>query len=351
MIKSVFLKTFLFLIGTLAAINSLAQDQSCSFVLKEAQKQYALGLVEKIPDLISGCLDQGFSRQERQDAYKLLILCYLSDNEQEKADSAMLAFLRRYPEYSLLSTDAREFSYLFQSYRTLPLLSIGLTGGFNTPSFLVTESNSINDLNNSKRSYERKSFGFQAGLKINTYLSQDFELEFDLLLAQTNFQTTDQFSFGTFETQKTVATETQNKIQLPVSLQYALFPLNKSLIYLRGGFVPSVTISTLLDPTRIYNNSSHNPVEGSSVDIQKMRNQYGLGILVGAGYKFRIPHGYIFGEIQYQQGISNQLNRSGLYSFPELRDRFYYLSDNFKLNELVLNFGYSYSFYKPTKKK
>jgi hypothetical protein len=351
MIKSSTLKIIFSLLTLIAGIIAEAQEQSCSFVLKEAQKQYSLGQVEKIPGMIAGCLDNGFSRQERQDAYKLLILCYLSDDEQEKADSSMLAFLKRYPEYEIIPTDSREFTYLFNSYRTLPIISIGLVGGFSRPQFFVTESNSTFDLNHNARVYEPSGLSFQGGLKINTYLSDKYELELDVLYSQVSFQTTDVFTFDAMDIQKTEAIETQTRLRFPVSVQYALYPFGKNLLYARAGLIPSLALGDKLDATRTYTNNVHNPVTGSAVDISSMRKKFDLSALLGAGVKYKIPHGYVFAEVQYHPGLTAQLDRTGLYAFPELQDRFYYLSDNFRINKLVFNIGYSYSFYKPTKKK
>lgn len=342
----------IFLLLSLAVIQSYAQDQSsCAFTLKEAQKQYSQGLIEKIPGMISGCLQSGFTRQERQDAYKLLIMCYLSDNEMEKADSAMLSFLKKYPEYEPLPTDTREFTYLFESYRTLPVVSIGLTGGIISPQFFVTESNSLNDLNNTARSYKRSGVNFQAGLKVNTFLSEKYELELNILFSQLKFQTTDQFAFDGISTQQTLALETQNRLKIPIALVYTLVETKKISLFAKAGLVSSINLGTTLDPTRTYVNNAHNSVTGSPVNIDLMRNQFNLGGLVGAGLKFKIPHGYLFGDLQYQAGFTKQLKTSGLYSFPDLRDRFYFLSDNFRINQLGFNLGYCYSFYKPTKKK
>jgi hypothetical protein len=351
MIRTFFLRIILIcLVVFISGIHTAAQEQSCSFVLKEAQKQYNLGQVEKIPGMIAGCLDNGFSRQERQDAYKLLILCYLSDDEQEKADSSMLAFLKRYPEYEIIPTDTREFTYLFNSYRTLPIISIGLVGGFSRPQFFVTESNSTFDLNSNARTYEPSGLSYQGGLKINTYLSDKYELELDVLFSQVSFLTTDVFTFQGKEIQKTEAIETQTRLRFPLSVQYALYPFGKNLLYARAGLIPSVALGDKLDPTRTYTSSVHNPVTGSAVDISAMRKKFDLSVLLGTGVKYKIPHGYLFAEIQYHPGITGQLNRKGLYAFPELQDRFYFLSDNFRINKLVFNIGYSYSFYKPTKK-
>jgi hypothetical protein len=82
-----------------------------------------------------------------------------------------------------------------------------------------------------------------------------------------------------------------------------------------------------------------------------MRRNIELGGLLGTGIQVKIPHGYIFGELQFQPGITARLDPSGQKEFTDLAYREYYLSDNFRINKLGFNVGYSYSFYKPIKKK
>src|SRR5664279_1063308 len=88
-----------------------AQGQSCSYTLKEAQRLYQQGLIKDIPAMLQGCLEKGFTRRERQDAYKLILLCHLYNDDQASADSAMPKFLKKFPDYEINATDPKEFVY------------------------------------------------------------------------------------------------------------------------------------------------------------------------------------------------------------------------------------------------
>jgi hypothetical protein len=77
------------------------QEGTCAEKLKTAQLLFEKGQVELVPEYLSGCLKSDFSREESLTAYKLLIQTYLFMENQQKADSVMLAFLGKNPENRL----------------------------------------------------------------------------------------------------------------------------------------------------------------------------------------------------------------------------------------------------------
>ena len=97
---------------------SFAQDD-CSVLLRRAQKYYDDGVIEEVPALLTSCLEDGFTKEEKVDAYKLLILCSIYEDNIDQADDQMLAFLKANPEYEInQSVDAAEFIHFFKSYKT-----------------------------------------------------------------------------------------------------------------------------------------------------------------------------------------------------------------------------------------
>ena len=64
------------------SVTLFAQD-NCSFKLEEAQKLYESGNLDSIPSMLNPCIEKGFSGDELSRAYKLLILTYLFEDNQE----------------------------------------------------------------------------------------------------------------------------------------------------------------------------------------------------------------------------------------------------------------------------
>ena len=67
-------------------------QKSCLNTLREAKDLYEQGLIDEIPDLLSGCMESGFTRAQRIEAYKIIILTYLFDDDQFAAEKMMDEF-------------------------------------------------------------------------------------------------------------------------------------------------------------------------------------------------------------------------------------------------------------------
>ena len=337
----------------------LGQGNSCAFTLKEAQRLYQQGLIEKIPSLLSPCLQSGFSRQERQDAYKLILLCYLFDDNQKAADSAMLQFLKKYPEYEINPTDPKEFAYLFDTYKSLPILSIGVIGGITIPQFFVKQSNSTNNLSQTNRSYKKYGSSYQIGLQFNTYLAENYELGLEALYTSASFRTIDNVKLFDSINETRTYSETQSRFEIPVFVRYN-YPLTKTLIpYAFLGISPFYTMSASASVTRMYYTATATD-NSSNFNVLPMRNRFGMSVFGGIGLKYHISRGFIFFDLKYQMDFTSQLNQSyvdsQLNSNPtgsqlnKLIWTYNSLTDNFRFNKLSISLGYSFIFYHPKKK-
>lgn len=347
-------------IFSLAAVTPLSgQENSCAFALKEGQRLYQQGLIEKIPALLSPCLQNGFSRQERQDAYKLILLCYLFDDNQRAADSAMLQFLKKYPEYEINPTDPKEFVYLFDTYKNLPVLSVGVIGGLTIPQFFVKQSNSTNNLNQINRSYQKSGTSYQIGLQFNTYLADHYELGLEALYTSASFRTIDNVMLFDSVNETRTYSETQSRFEIPVFVRYN-YPLTKKVIpYAYLGLSPFYTISASASVTRIYYTATATD-NSSNFNVLPMRNRFGMSAFAGIGLKYHVSRGFIFVDFKYLMDLTPQLNQSYVDSqlnanppgspLSKLIWTYNSLTDNFRFNKMSISLGYSYIFYHPKKK-
>src|SRR3954465_3021621 len=97
----------------------LSAQSSCTQTLRSARSVYDQGRLQELPDLLEGCLKNGFSVQEKVQAYKLLTLAYIYLEEAAKADAAMLALLNTDHYFEInLTTDPAEFVALYKTFRT-----------------------------------------------------------------------------------------------------------------------------------------------------------------------------------------------------------------------------------------
>ena len=122
---------YILILVTFFFFISVNGQEDCLKSFQNARRLYDQGLIDEIPKILSPCIESGFTRTQKIEAYKLIILAYLFDDDQYEAEKNMLEFLKKYPEYEVMPSDPVEFVYLFESYKTNAILSLGLTIGPN----------------------------------------------------------------------------------------------------------------------------------------------------------------------------------------------------------------------------
>ena len=120
---------------TLLGVSTLAvaQDNSCGQKLLLAQSVYDEGRLQDIEGLLANCLEtNGFTDQEKVEAYKILTLTHIYLEEPEKADEAMLKILQTNPYFQINEgVDPPEFIALYKTFRTRPIYRLGARLGSN----------------------------------------------------------------------------------------------------------------------------------------------------------------------------------------------------------------------------
>ncbi|MFH2095725.1 MAG: outer membrane beta-barrel protein [Bacteroidota bacterium] len=324
----------------------LPAQEDCSITLKQAENLYDAGNIEEIPGMLDMCLRSGLNKDERLRAYRLMILAYLFEDKKELAEDYMLKLLKQEPEYKVNeSIEPAEFVYLFNSYRTLPVYSIGLITGINTTSIRVKGLYGVHDVVSSEYDYNSAGFGYQFGVKLNRYIASGLELNLELMLVQNNYEYVDtifDFAFVSFD-------ERQTRMDLPISATYE-FGKNKIKPYIKAGATGSYMVSSYSTAVRTYTDNSHKDITGSDINLLEYRNNMNLSGLVGIGAKYKIRKGYFFLEARYNYGLFNQVNQDTRYTNPELIYKYFYIDNDFTLNNIFISVGYMYSIYKPKKK-
>jgi hypothetical protein len=327
------------------------QEGTCAEKLKTAQLLFEKGQVEQVPGYLSGCLRSGLSREESLSAYKLLIQSYLFMENQQKADSMMLAFLGKNPEYRLSPTDHSGFVYLYNNFRIRKLIQFSIHLGSNLPFISVIRINSVAG-NPGKARYSTDALNLYGSLEAKYALSNRLELNIEAGYSKLSFNNREDFlnpdnsAFGI-----TNYSEVQTRIDLPLSLTYDIRSFGSFTGYCRFGTGPSFILSSS-------GNASHVPADfnnpysrtGADIDRSDSRRSFDLFVMAGAGLKFKIREGFLFGELRSGFGIFNQTTKNGK-SAVELNQRYYFADDDFRINSLNFNLGYTWIIYKPSKRE
>jgi hypothetical protein len=338
------------LVGTLTfllQINLFSQED-CGTKIQEAQKFYDLGMLEEIPQMLAPCMEVGFTRNQKIEAYKLIILSYLLNDNQFEAEKTMVEFLKKYPEYEIMPNDPIEFVYLFESYRTTSVFSFGINAGFNLTDPRIMEPFTVFDLSNTSTNNTMKP-GFNVGIGLGRYISRKMMLNLEFNFTANNYGFYDEIKIPENDALNSVTyTERLYKLEVPLSLVYE-FTIKKIHYFIRGGFSVSKITGITGHASRKF--ADEIPVSSEDQNISYYRQNLLYGGIVGAGVRYKIPRGVLTFDLRANIGLNNIVRPDHRYENQEFLTKYYYLDDNFSLNTFSLSASYYFSFYKPKKQR
>lgn len=332
------------------------EENDCSQNLQTAQEQFEMGQVEEVPKLLIGCIQSGFTPQERIRAYKLLINAYIFDDNIMEAEKVVLEFMRRYPEYKPDNTDAFEFINLFEQFDNNPRASVGFYAGTAFSNIRISEPFGVHnysiddDSESSLGDYRSGTPGFQAGVLYNHNLTTSFELTAEPGFYQQSFV----HEIDPFEFSKVTFTEKQFGLTLPVSLLYWFDTDSKFKPYIRAGGSVSYLLKSNSITERRYVNTGNvilEDITGPETETTDSRKRIHFHAFFGGGVRYGLPQAFFFLDIRYNTGLNKMVedqNRSlTINDNPWL---FYYQEDNYYHDALIVSFGYAKTLYRPRRK-
>jgi hypothetical protein len=331
-------------------ISGYSQESgSCAENLKTAQSLFDRGKVDLVSSTISECLKSGFTREESLTAYKLIIQSYLFEEKQELADSTMLAFLKKNPEYQLSPTDHSSFVRLFNTFKVKPVVQLSFHIGTNIPFLTGIDPKYVSGTPN-ESTYKAEFPDFYFSLEAKFELNKKMEVNIETAYSMLKFTNSEQI----IEPDKgtTTYTETQQRIEIPVSITYNIKSFGKFTPYGRLGFGPALLLGSKaavdFNPTDLNNT----PRTGPDLNRDASRISVDMFAQAGAGVKYKTRGGYFFTELRSNIGIFNQVVRAdNIPEVGELAGFYSYADDDFRLNAVNFTLGYTQIFYKPSKRK
>ena len=337
-------------IWMLGAMSFLANAQSeCSKVLKKAEKLYDQGSLEQLSHVLESCLEDGFTKDEKSKAYKLLCMNYLYDDNNEKAEETLLSLLHENPEYYVdRQSEKIEFLKLYDKFRTSPSYSLSLAFGVNQTFVEIGEPFGIHNIETTSNVYSNSGLGITFQAAFNKYLKPNlmFGLEAD-------YKTSSYGNFLDLDYTTVQFTESFSTLDVPLYFRYELGKGKlRPFVKLGGGL--NVLLTSKAELVREYSESGVRPQSdqtGPEVDLKDQRvglNYFAFG---GVGVKYKIPMAYLFLDIRYNYGLSNSVNVENRYANKELTYKYYYVDDNFFVSNAIVSLGYERLFYVPKKKK
>ena len=115
------------------AISMQMASAQCTISLNKAEDEYDKGRLLDIPSRLKFCLERnGFSKEEKIRAYKLLTKVYIFSDQEGKAEESLVKLLKADPEHKLDDLfDPAELFYLYEKFRVEPIFRTSLRMGGN----------------------------------------------------------------------------------------------------------------------------------------------------------------------------------------------------------------------------
>ncbi|MBN1107474.1 MAG: hypothetical protein JXR66_06265 [Bacteroidales bacterium] len=323
------------------------ENVTCAEKLREAQSLFDRGQVEKVPEMLAGCMRSGFRREEQLEAYKLLIQSHLLEDKYDEADSTMLAFLKRYPEYQLSQTDHQSFASLFNSFSVKPLFRLGFHIGTNIP-FLTSVDVNVISPEAITNSYSTEFLNLFTSLEITIPVKDKIEACVEAAWLQTRF--TNREKFLGFET---VYTERSERLEIPFTATFPFAKYGKNFTaFIRAGAGAALNLKVAAKAVTTGTDSNNRIIiSGADLDVSGSRIFTDFFLVAGAGIRYKTPGGFISLESRVETGLRNYTVHDSNSASRELACRYSFSDDDFRMNNVNITIGYTHIFYKPGKRK
>ena len=324
-------------------------QKDCALTLKEAQKSYEDGLLEKIPAMLGPCIKSGFIKEEKLQALRLIILTNLFEDDALQADEHMEKLLKIEPEYVVnQAVDPIEFINLLNSFQTNPVYTFGITGGLNFSQIRVFETFGTADIVNSPGLYSNGGVGYQVNVTIGRHIISGLSVNLDIFFSGKKFEYTNTSDAQYYSLS---LKENQTWMGFPLSLTYDFLQSKKLRPYIQIGAAYSVLLSAKSAVVRTYDDNSSADITGADVDVKSLRNSGNFWLSGGLGVKYRVKKGMFLVNFTYFRGMQNMVDKSARYSNPELMYKYYHIDDDFTMDNYMISVGFLYSIYQPKKLK
>lgn len=328
---------------------TFAQGTSCEEQLNAATAEFDAGRFYGIPSMLKPCIDNGFTREQRQRAFLLLTQAYLLLDDPIGADNSYLEVLRANPEFLAdTARDQIDVVYLSKRFTAAPIFSIsGKLGGNFSPVRVISTINSSGEPDVTNKYGLR--IGWLAGAGVDWHLSEHIAITAGVEYVFTSYKK-DQTKFNKDMEQ---FIDKQHWLSIPVGLKYSFFIREKFRPYVFAGY----SFNMLFSDKGQINISKRDRGEGSldesspELNFNAYRRKLNASCFLGVGGKYKVGVDFLFAEIRYNIGLTNVVKPTTTYNVNGPAVEYGHVDDYFRLDTFSISVGYIKPLYKPRKVK
>jgi hypothetical protein len=339
---------------------AFSQASNCTQVLRLIRTTYEQGRLHEVPGLAEGCLKgegaQGFTKEEKKEAYRYLTLSYIYLEEPEKADEMMVQLLNTDHFYEPnKEVDPAEFIALYNKFRHDPVYRLGLRAGLNLTQPVVTNYYNVGSSGAGSGGYS-----MSPNLAVYAVFEKDFfrnppwnrlVLAAELGYISRNYTyTNDNLATADEDPNKAISSQefqiSQNYLDFNVIGQYKFKNTVNLQTYLGAGPGISYLLGSSNQASTVLGNGF--TVTGSTVDDTESYNKILVSVNLVAGVKYRFGELYLTAEARYQMGFTNVINpesRTNAEIAYDYQGRY----NDYRINNMTITVGVLYPYFKPIK--
>jgi hypothetical protein len=349
-----------FVSGQVDTVSNNKVVKDCEATLAVATGEFHAGRFFSLPSILKGCLDRGFTNEQKIRAYILLCQVYLINDNPSEAEASYLKLLKVNPEYiATPEIDPIDVVFLSKKFTTRPVFTPHVKFGVNATTQSIVHNVQIHSEKDSIQSRLRLKPGISIGAGLDWNVSDRISLAGDLVFTARRFSKTVNKIYGLDQSDQTA---TLYWIDLPVYLKYQDYegkfrPFGYLGYSLHFNLLANAEFSYINkeSPTTDTGSGTESPTQGTAVNFTHRQYLLNQSLVLGGGIKYKIKKNYVFADLRLQVGLTNVTKSDKIFydaggSFDINTPRYNVVHDMYRVNGLMLSVGYIFPVYNPRKK-
>lgn len=329
-------------------------QSNCNKNLIDAENFYQAGRLYAIPERLESCLESGFNREEKINAYRLLALTFLNINQEEKAREAFHELLKINPDYRVMEgIDPQELYNLFTKFNTEPIYYLGGFAGVNYTLPYVLNSRSFSSIAQAAPKNYSPALGLQAGFDFTYPITRQIHLESRLGYRFQSYRFISNITTNLLDEQSSIqavsGSENYHLIALMINLAYDIPTNNDKLkVKIGAGISPDYLFyANYRNLERINLIFATDNITNSSIESIAYRHQYNLSTQLFAGAEYKIGQLFFGVRAGIQSAIFTHTSYNDLhnYYFNPISLNYAIVDDDYILQSIYLEFSIKKPFY------
>ncbi|WNB18064.1 outer membrane beta-barrel protein [Marivirga arenosa] len=316
---------------------------SCVQNLRDARNAYDEGRLKTLSNLLSNCVEDGFTKEEKVEALRLITLSHLFNEDQAEAEKSYLKLLKINPEFTPNEeSDPIELIILAENFDAEPKFFFGFKGGASYNIMQIQYESNHNLLLPGTYDFP---LGISGGLFFQYPITKEISANLEAIY---NFRNTilnrpiESAEGNNFQ----IIEETQQWLEMPILVNYKLPWVKKFLLEATAGpsfhylLMSGVNLNGLGEELNNY-------------DMLSFRNQFNMSGILGLRANFKeLGVNFITTELLFQYRILDEVNKSAMTEQQRLElNSVAYSNFDYKGHAIWLRLGIRFPYFKPELKK